>query len=84
MKEQHWDDIGDSSREYFDSVAVLQDVEPDPLGKRLQKQRLTELRRRTEERLDWKRIAGDYEFDDLDQQEFSEDYQDPAFYDDDF
>ena len=63
MKEEHWEEPEDTGKEFFDSVAVLQNHEvDDQTDKRMRKQRITELRRRAEERLDWKRIAGEYDF----------------------
>lgn len=65
MKSHQWDDLADTSKDFFDSVAFMPDMEiEEPNDKRLQKRRLTELRRRTEERLDWKRMYGDLQFDD--------------------
>jgi hypothetical protein len=66
MKGHQWDDIADSSKEFFDSTAFIPEaeIEDDATDKRVQKRRLTELRRRTEERLDWKRMYGDLQFDD--------------------
>jgi len=67
MKSHQWDDIADNAKDYFDSGAFIADSEPDELhDKRIQKRRLTELRRRTEERLDWKRMYGELQFDDED------------------
>lgn len=64
MKEEHWDEGEDGAKEFFDSVGALQHHELDEQAeKRLRKQRITELRRRAEERLDWKRISGDFDFD---------------------
>lgn len=63
MKSHQWDDIADSSKEFFDSGAFMPEAEPDEHNdKRVNKKRLTELRRRTEERLDWKRTFGDLQF----------------------
>ncbi|MFM1895993.1 MAG: hypothetical protein RLZZ385_1067 [Pseudomonadota bacterium] len=63
MKEEHWEESEDGAKEFFDSVAVLQNHEVDEQSeKRMRKQRITELRRRAEERSDWKRIAGEYDF----------------------
>ena len=63
MKEEHWEEPEDTGKEFFDSVAVLQNHEvDDQTDKRMRRQRITELRRRAEERLDWKRIAGEYDF----------------------
>ena len=65
MKSHQWDDIGDSSKDFFDSGAFMPETELDEANdKRQHKRRLTELRRRTEERLDWKRTFGDLQFDD--------------------
>jgi hypothetical protein len=66
MKSHQWDDITDSSKDFFDSVAFIPEpeTEDEATDKRVQKRRLTELRRRTEERLDWKRMHGDLQFDD--------------------
>ena len=65
MKSHQWDDIADTSKDFFDSVAFIPETELDePNDKRLHKRRLTELRRQTEERLDWKRMYGDLQFDD--------------------
>ncbi len=45
-----------------DNVMQFSDyVEPD--AKKLQKQRITELRRRAEERQDWKRISHEFDWD---------------------
>lgn len=64
MKEEHWDESEDGAREFFDSVALLNNPEYDEQAeKRMRKARITELRRRTEERMDWKRISGEYDFD---------------------
>lgn len=64
MKSHQWDDIADSSKDFFDSVAFIPENElEEPNDKRVHKRRLTELRRRTEERLDWKRMYGDLQFD---------------------
>ena len=65
MKSHQWDDIGDSAKDFFDSGAFIPETELDEANdKRQHKRRLTELRRRTEERLDWKRTFGDLQFDD--------------------
>lgn len=63
MKEEHWEEPEEGAREFFDSVALLQNPEFDEQAeKRARKLRVTELRRRAEERLDWKRIAGEFDF----------------------
>lgn len=64
MKEQQWEDADDGAKEFFDPAAALQSGElGEPIDKRIHKQRVTELRRRAEERKDWKRITGEYDFD---------------------
>ena len=74
MKSHQWDDIADSSKDYLDSGAFIPDSDFDePNDKRVQKRHLTEMRRRTEERLDWKRMYGDMQFDEMDDQNFSGD-----------
>ena len=75
MKGQPWDDFSDSAKDFFDANGFLPeaDFDEDASDKRSQRRRLTELRRRTEERLDWKRMYGELQFDDLDSfDEFSE------------
>ena len=63
MKSHQWDDIADNSKDFFDSAAFIPETEIDDANdKRVHKRRLTELRRRTEERLDWKRMYGDLQF----------------------
>ncbi|MGB4248285.1 MAG: hypothetical protein WBJ75_11250 [Pseudohongiellaceae bacterium] len=65
MKSHQWDEIADPSKDFFDSGAFIPETElEEPNDKRLHKRRLTELRRKTEERLDWKRMYGDLQFDD--------------------
>lgn len=65
MKSHQWDEIADTSKDFFDSGAFIPETElEEPNDKRLHKRRLTELRRRTEERLDWKRMYGDLQFED--------------------
>lgn len=64
MKSHQWDDIADSAKDFFDSVVFIPESDFDePNDKRIQKRRLTELRRRTEERLDWKRMSGELQYD---------------------
>ncbi len=66
MKSHQWDDITDASKDFFDSGAFIQEAEMEEPAqdKHMNKRRLTELRRKTEERLDWKRMYGDMQFDD--------------------
>lgn len=75
MKGHSWDELNDSAKDFFDSGAFLPDAEFDeePQDKHGQRRRLTELRRRTEERLDWKRMYGDLQFDDMEDMRFSDD-----------
>lgn len=67
MKSHPWDELNDNAKDFFDSGAFMPDAEFDeePQDKHGQRRRLTELRRRTEERLDWKRMYGDLQFDDM-------------------
>lgn len=66
MKEQKWDDSIEESKDIFEmaAAAVEEDVAEEP--KASSTSNITELRRRIEERLDSKRIALEYDFDDLD------------------
>lgn len=68
MKSHTWDELNYSAKDFFDSTGFLpeNDFEEDANDKRQQRRRLTEMRRRTEERLDWKRMSGEMQFDDLD------------------
>ena len=73
-RDDDWED-GDEPAEEIelinpDNVMQFSDfVEADE--KKLQKQRITELRRRAEERQDWKRISYDFDWD-LDQDDLLE------------
>ena len=65
-KDDEWDGGEDAAEELdvieSDNVMQFSDfVEPDE--KNMQKQRITELRRRAEERQDWKRISHEYDWD---------------------
>jgi hypothetical protein len=65
-KDEDWEDDDEIVEELDGAVAsnVMQFsdyVEPDE--KHLQKHRITELRRRAEERQDWKRISHEYDWD---------------------
>ena len=73
-RDDEWEDEEEGSAGLVvvesDNVMQFSDyVEPDE--KKLQKQRITELRRRAEERQDWKRISHEYDWD-LDQDELIE------------
>ena len=65
-KDDDWDDSEDIVEEIdgeeSDNVMQFSDyVEADE--KKLQKQRITELRRRAEERQDWRKISHEYDWD---------------------
>jgi hypothetical protein len=66
MKGHPWDELADGAKDFFDA-GFTPDTEFDdePIDKNSQRRRLTDLRRRTEERLDWKRMYGDLQFDDM-------------------
>ena len=68
MKEQKWDEsVEESNPEIFDITANAADEEEPAVATRASsRSHITELRRRIEERLDSKRIALEYEYDDLD------------------
>lgn len=73
-RDEEWEDGEDTVEEMdageSDNVMQFSDfVEPDE--KQLQKHRITELRRRAEERQDWKRISHEYDWD-LDQDDLLE------------
>jgi hypothetical protein len=78
MKSHTWDELNDSAKDFFDSVGFIpeNDFEEDANDKRQQRRRLTEMRRRTEERLDWKRMYGEMQFDDLDHYDDFDDLED--------
>ena len=73
MKEQNLEEGLDSSVEVFDVPA---DMVEEPIEAKdapsASKSHLTELRRRIEERLDSKRIAHEFDYDDLD--DIADDY----------
>lgn len=64
MKEQKWDETVNAAKEYIEATAIIAD---DDAEERLSaapcKTRVTELRRRIEERLDSKRIERQFEYD---------------------
>lgn len=67
MKEQKWDEPLENAKEIFDIAANAveeEDVDESPATGGSQ---FTELRRRIEERMDSKRIAHEYDWDDLDE-----------------
>jgi hypothetical protein len=66
MKEPHWEEPADDSKEFFDATAILLDDEAEddeePVKAVNSKSHITELRRRIEERLDSKRIDHEFEY----------------------
>ena len=76
MKEQKWDDF-ESAKDILEATAAVpEDGEvEDQKAAGNSKSRVTELRRRIEERLDSKRIALEYDY--LELEEFSEEIDDP-------
>lgn len=69
MRGHPWDEMGDNARDFLDPLGHAADAEFDedtPGDRHQQRRRLTELRRRAEERLDWKRMYGAGYFGDLD------------------
>ena len=74
MKEQPWDSNTDANRDFVESgvLAVGDEVENEPLPVS-SKNRVTELRRKIEERLDSKRIAR--EIDNFDMDDYSDSLQ---------
>lgn len=57
MKEQKWDDTAASTKEFVEATAIMADEDADDrLSVSPCKARVTELRRRIEERMDSKRI----------------------------
>jgi hypothetical protein len=67
MKGHPWDELADGAKDFFDAGSFTPDTEFDdePIDKNSQRRRLTDLRRKTEERLDWKRMYGDLQFDEM-------------------
>lgn len=63
MKEQKWDDSTESAKEFIEAAAIIAD---DDAEERLSvspcKARVTELRRRIEERMDSKRIERQFAY----------------------
>ncbi len=68
MKEQKWDEsVEEGNPEIFEMAASAAEEEgPVAETRSSSHSHITELRRRIEERLDSKRIALEYEYDDLD------------------
>ena len=67
MKEQPWDSNSEATREFVESGALVAESDNEPEAVPLNsKNRVTELRRKIEERLDSKRIAREIDYLDLD------------------
>jgi len=63
-KTDEWDDTDEITEEFPESGNIMQFSDfVEPKVQLVQKQRITELRRRAEERQDWKRITGEYGLD---------------------
>lgn len=68
MNEQKWNDSIDNTNELFEAAAVLPDEDTDiEISTTADTSHLTKLRRRIEERLDSKRIALEYNYDDIEE-----------------
>lgn len=68
MNEQKWNDSIDNTNELFEAAAVLPGEDTDiEISTTADTSHLTKLRRRIEERLDSKRIALEYNYDDIDE-----------------
>ena len=66
MKEQKWDDSFEGAKEVFEVTTGMPDeAEEEQETAPSSKSHITELRRRIEERLDSKRIALQFDYDDL-------------------
>ena len=70
MKEQNWDENEELAKEFIEANSRLIEEADAPLEAKSaahqSKSQLTELRRRIEERLDSKRIALEFEYEDFD------------------
>ncbi len=63
-KDTDWDDTDEPIEEFPESGNIMQFSDfIEPKEQHVQKQRITQLRRRAEERQDWKRIIGEYGLD---------------------
>lgn len=77
MKEQKWDDF-ESAKDILEATVTLPEdgeIEEQKATAGSNKSRVTEMRRRIEERLDSKRIALEYDY--LELEEYSEEIEDP-------
>ena len=70
MKEQNWKENDELAKEFIEASGILIEEAEAPQEEKsaapLSKPQLTDLRRRIEERLDSKRIALEFEYDDFD------------------
>jgi len=70
MKEQNWKESDELAKKFIEANGSLIEVAECPLDAKAatpqSKSQLTELRRRIEERLDSKRIALEFEYEDFD------------------
>lgn len=84
MKSHSWDELADSSKDFFDAGGFTPEAEFDeePQDKNTQRRRLTDLRRSTEERLDWKRMYGDLQFDEMEDDPRKLEMENADYYDD--
>jgi len=63
-KTEEWEESDEITEEFPESGNIMQFSDfVEPQVQHVQKQRITELRRRAEERQDWKRITGEFELD---------------------
>ena len=63
-KTDEWDEVNEITEEFPEPGNIMKFSDfVEPQEQHVQKQRITELRRRAEERQDWKRITGEYELD---------------------
>ncbi|PCJ27947.1 MAG: hypothetical protein COA96_01935 [SAR86 cluster bacterium] len=66
MNEPQWDDSIEEVNDIFEAAAIMPNIAPRTrLSTVESKTQLTELRRRIEERLDSKRIAHEFEYDEV-------------------
>jgi len=63
-KTDEWEDTDEITEEFPEPGNIMQFSDfVEPQVQHVQKQRITELRRRAEERQDWKRITGEFDLD---------------------
>jgi|FLOH01.1.fsa_nt_gi hypothetical protein len=82
MQEQEWDDSIEDAKEFFEAGAILPDEDseektPNPVSK----SHITELRRRIEDRIESKRIAQEFDYDELGELGDFDDFNDFDDYD---